>query len=121
HCFFYGTLMDPHTLARVLGVSSRPELHPATVHGFRAKLWGEYPVLLRDESSAEAIHGMAYPFRSLAELRRLAAYETEMYRIEVGEATTDNNGSMVLAYVFVWDGEESLLREGHFDLKDWQL
>lgn len=36
--FFYGTLMDPSTLARVLQLPSRPQLYPAKIVGFSCKL-----------------------------------------------------------------------------------
>ena len=44
--FFYGSLMDPATLAKVLGLKYRPELHPAHIIGYHCMLWGPYPALL---------------------------------------------------------------------------
>ncbi|KAG6355434.1 hypothetical protein INS49_003396 [Diaporthe citri] len=38
--FFYGSLMDPDVL-RVISLSSAdPELHKASIHGFKLKMWG---------------------------------------------------------------------------------
>ncbi|MCJ1264034.1 hypothetical protein MMC22_003905 [Lobaria immixta] len=48
HMFFYGTLMDPTTLQWVLELPSPPVLRPATVTGFAVKMWGVYPVLIRE-------------------------------------------------------------------------
>ena len=44
--FFYGTLMDPTTLTKVLNLTEPPISHPATTAGYHIKLWGAYPALL---------------------------------------------------------------------------
>ncbi|KAJ5616167.1 hypothetical protein N7537_001281 [Penicillium hordei] len=50
YCFFYGTLMDPHTLCQVLKSSERPPImRRARVIGFEIKLWGPYTALLDGE------------------------------------------------------------------------
>lgn len=48
YMFFYGTLMDPSTLQWVVELPSPPVLRPATVTGFAVKMWGVYPVLVRE-------------------------------------------------------------------------
>lgn len=59
YCFFYGTLMDPATLARVLGLPDLPKLRPAKLAGYHTKLWGPYPAPLDDEHHRE-VTGKAY-------------------------------------------------------------
>ena len=43
--FFYGTLMDAATLAKVLGRPDQPVLRPAKVIGYQCMMWGPYPAL----------------------------------------------------------------------------
>lgn len=57
--FFYGTLMDPQTLAKVLKLNNLPYLVLAKVSGYHCKLWGEYPALVGGEPD-EPVYGMAY-------------------------------------------------------------
>ncbi|KAH0536379.1 hypothetical protein FGG08_006753 [Glutinoglossum americanum] len=73
--FFYGTLMDPATLARVLGRPDQPVLRPAKVIGYRCMMWGPYPALIDDRSGA-TVHGVVYEIQSPEEVKLLEAYET---------------------------------------------
>ncbi|OBT72930.1 hypothetical protein VF21_07779 [Pseudogymnoascus sp. 05NY08] len=57
--FFYGTLMDPQTLAKVLKLNNLPPLVPAKISGYHCKLWGDYPALVGGEPD-EPVYGMAY-------------------------------------------------------------
>lgn len=60
YCFFYGTLMDPHTLSQVLKSSERPSvMRRARVIGYEIKRWGPYPALL-DGEPLRSVDGMAY-------------------------------------------------------------
>src|SRR5438034_340656 len=77
--FFYGSLMDPSTLAQVLGLQHRPELIPAKIVGYRYKLWGRYPALQDGPPDAE-VRGMAYEVQSPADKKRLEWYETCHYK-----------------------------------------
>ncbi|KAJ5655658.1 hypothetical protein N7507_007608 [Penicillium longicatenatum] len=50
YCFFYGTLMNPETLSRVLRTSdSLLIMSRARVIGYDVKLWGPYPALIDGE------------------------------------------------------------------------
>ena len=76
--FFYGSLQDPTILKHVLTLKEQPILRPATVHGFRLKLWGPYPALLDGESDA-MIPGMIYEINSSQQIEQLQTYETNLY------------------------------------------
>ena len=78
--FFYGTLMDSSTLAKVLQVAKPPQLRPARVIGYQIRLWGPYPALI-DGPPGHAVEGVACEILSQKHLDRLIAYETEKYYI----------------------------------------
>ncbi|ROW10627.1 hypothetical protein VMCG_01609 [Cytospora schulzeri] len=66
--FFYGSLMDPDVLQVIAEISSNapaatgePELHRASIKGFRLKMWGVYPTLVPGsaEDTVQAGHVLA--------------------------------------------------------------
>lgn len=59
--FFNGTLMDPETLAAILGSSKKPHLYKCYIMGYHTMLWGEYPALL---GGPRAIESTAWPAKS---------------------------------------------------------
>lgn len=61
--FFYGTLMDPKTLAEALRLPMRPKIFPAKIIGYSCKLWGPYPALV-DMPAGAIVHGVAYEVQS---------------------------------------------------------
>ncbi|CAG7915908.1 unnamed protein product [Penicillium olsonii] len=64
YCFFYGTLMDPDTLCKVLGLSRPPPLmRPARIIGYQIKLWGPYPALLDDKPLHQLMEWYAGSYR----------------------------------------------------------
>jgi gamma-glutamylcyclotransferase (GGCT)/AIG2-like uncharacterized protein YtfP len=118
HYFFYGSLMDPATLIKVLKLRHQPELMPAKITGFSCKLWGPYPALV-DGPPGNIVHGIAYVVERPSHLDLLEFYETNHYenmpcRIEL------QDGREVHGRTFVWNADEVELTEGTFDLKDWQ-
>ena len=117
--FFYGTLMDLSTLARVLEHCGRPETYAAFITGYSMKLWGQYPALV-DEDTDQRIAGRAYRVTSKKEADRLAVYETSMYRVDRCTIYFED-GSQAAGVTFIWDLDSSLLKEGTFDLKDWLM
>ncbi|KAJ5112248.1 hypothetical protein N7532_000293 [Penicillium argentinense] len=123
YCFFYGTLMDPDILSRVLKSSKKPPImHRARVMGYQVKLWGLYPALL-DGESLNPVDGMAYELRSQTQLDRLATYETEQYRLQaclIDLLSDDGVGKTIEGVTFVWNGEQDELKEGTFNLKQWK-
>lgn len=117
--FFYGTLMDPSVLAEVLKLRDPPTLVPAKIAGYRCKLWGQYPAL-GDDLNGSVVHGKAYVVQTLSQRKRLEAYETDHYKIAPCQIKTQD-GKEIVGSTFVWAGDEAELREGNFDLKDWQM
>jgi gamma-glutamylcyclotransferase (GGCT)/AIG2-like uncharacterized protein YtfP len=117
--FFYGSLMDPSTLANVLELQDRPELQPAKIIGYSCMLWGQYPALL-DGPAGAAVYGMAYEVQTPAQKERLEVYET--YRYQARSCLIRfQDGRTVLGKTFLWNADKALLEEGTFDLKDWQM
>ncbi|KAK2804150.1 hypothetical protein FQN50_006692 [Emmonsiellopsis sp. PD_5] len=146
HYFFYGSLRDHAHLSQVLNHRGWPELRPARIVGpWQCKLWGDYPALIRVASpspssssspspsltdgdngngngSGNVIHGMAYEVRSRKERDRLMAHETSAYSLrDCVVEFEDGSGMCVLGKTFVWDGDERVLRDGRFDMRDWLL
>jgi gamma-glutamylcyclotransferase (GGCT)/AIG2-like uncharacterized protein YtfP len=117
--FFYGTLMDPSTLAKVLQHRDLPDLLPATIVGYRCMLWGPYPALLDDLTGA-TVYGMAYEVQNPTERERLQAYETSYYKPRPCLIHLQD-GRKIIGTTFTWDADTTLLKEGTFDLKDWQM
>ncbi|KUI60860.1 hypothetical protein VP1G_11274 [Cytospora mali] len=118
--FFYGSLMDPWVIQRVLGLFERPVLKPAGLYGWHMKIWGPYPVLTED-GPTELTRGMVYEVEGSELKARLAAYETERYREQMCEISVDGSKETVTGKTFVWAGDSLDSREGKFDLKDWQM
>lgn len=117
--FFYGTLMDPKTLRKVLNLAEQRQLLPSKVLGYRCMLWGEYPALVQG-SLNEPVHGMACEVQSSEEVKLLKSYETENYE-NFGCIIQFEDGTEAVGRTFVWAGDRGDLREGWFDLKDWKL
>ncbi|RHZ43751.1 gamma-glutamylcyclotransferase family protein [Aspergillus thermomutatus] len=107
--FFYGTLMNPEALARVLNRSEKPELPHAIVFGQKILYLGEYPAAVQGEAD-HPIDGVVCMIESQEELNRLEAYETKMYRVDGCTAWLDDD-TEIWGFLFVWDGDMSLLRE----------
>lgn len=110
--------MDTFTLREVLQVSVLLELRPAKIVGYRCKLWGQYPALLE---TGNEVHGMAYWVKSKGELGRLMEYEGDLYTCKNCMVHFKDDSSQALGSTFVWCGDQSLLKEGEFDLKDYQM
>lgn len=73
-----------------------------------------------NKSTGAIVQGVAYEVQSSEEAERLQAYETDNY-VARGCSIRFEDGRQVLEKVFKWNGEESLLKEGTFALKDWQM
>jgi hypothetical protein len=72
---------------------------------YKCKPWGQYPALVNEQQDA-TVQGVAY--------------EGEMYILE--DCLIElQDGSQILGSTFKWRGDEALLKEGPFDLKDWQM
>jgi gamma-glutamylcyclotransferase (GGCT)/AIG2-like uncharacterized protein YtfP len=117
--FLYGTLMDPATLSKVLDLRKPQALRPARLMGYQYKLWGPYPALLRGPPN-NIVEGMIFKVQSTEQVEQLERYETECYRLGVCNIKLAN-GPTVQGRTFLWRGDREELREGVFDLKDYQM
>lgn len=118
YVFFYGTLMDPLQLQKVLQLKNTPALQPATIVGWKIMLWGQYPALVFN--SGNIVHGMAYKVQKELHMEYLKHYETDAYKVKGCNIKLDN-GTEVLGQIFIFNEDENLLEMGSFDLKDWQM
>jgi gamma-glutamylcyclotransferase (GGCT)/AIG2-like uncharacterized protein YtfP len=119
HLFLYGTLMDPATLSKVLDLRKPLALLPARLIGYHYKLWGPYPALLRGPPSS-IVEGVMFKIQSIEQVEQLERYETAYYRLGVCNIKLAD-GSTVRGRTFLWRGDREELREGVFDLKDYQM
>jgi gamma-glutamylcyclotransferase (GGCT)/AIG2-like uncharacterized protein YtfP len=117
--FFYGSLMDPGQLARVLELRECPVTHPATIAGYSCKMWGPYPALIDGPPDA-IVQGVAFEVKGQQAARRLAEYETDAYE-EQDCIIQFENGETVSGVTFKWrDGaDDPDLRQGIFSLREW--
>jgi len=115
--------MDPATLQAVIAAREPPVLRPATISGYHLKMWGDYPALL-DSRPMLTIHGMAFEineFEDVDQIRqRLQDYEGPNYK-PLQCFVQFNGQERVRAITFEWVGDQSELKEGIFDLKDYQM
>jgi gamma-glutamylcyclotransferase (GGCT)/AIG2-like uncharacterized protein YtfP len=126
--FVYGSLMDPSTLQSVLQTTFPPTLHPATLTGYHIRMWGSYPALL-PSSPSSSVHGMVFEINAFEHAKqiqqRLEEYEGPNYKLEECIVEVQGRGDegvrRVRARVFGWIGGEEELKEGVFDLKDYQM
>ncbi|KAL1961881.1 hypothetical protein VTN77DRAFT_961 [Rasamsonia byssochlamydoides] len=88
-----------------------PELYPAKIVGYNIKLlWGDYPALL-DGPPGNVVHGMAYKVQSQAEVDRLIAYQTDMYRSEGCLIKFEDGSDEILGNTFDWNADKALLKD----------
>ncbi|PLB54856.1 hypothetical protein P170DRAFT_432429 [Aspergillus steynii IBT 23096] len=117
--FFYGTLTDPSMIAEILDLAQELELRPASVLGYKCKMWGHYPALVDEPGST--VEGAVYHVDTVEDGERLAAYETRNYRAESCVVRyADNQGpSQDFGYAFKFVGDPRELTEGNFELRTW--
>ena len=91
--FFYGTLADPETLAKVLETDDIPPLEHASVKGYKLGEMGSYKVLEEVEvGEVVEVIGRAFLVANEEDATKLAIYETGAYasvdvsiQLETGE------------------------------------
>lgn len=120
HMFFYGSLMDPEVVQAVLGLPDLPVTTPATISGFRIKMWGIYPALIPSPSGE--VLGSVWEVTLEDHFQRLAAYETAAYTWIECEATLEDNTVLKGCRTFCWAGspDSKELEAGSFDLERYQ-
>lgn len=120
HMFSYGSLMDPEVLQAILDLPEPPPTRPATISGFRIKMWGIYPTLIPSHSGSVA--GTVWKVTSEAHFDRLADYETAAYRWDECDAVLEGGEVLRGCRTFCWAGEPESkeLEDGSFDLERYQ-
>nr|POE99347.1 hypothetical protein CFP56_52740 [Quercus suber] len=76
--FFYGTLLRPEVLRRILDLPEEPSYRPAHIVGFELSKWGQYLTLI-DGPRDNEVAGAAYLVESEEHANKLARYETDAY------------------------------------------
>ncbi|RYP92700.1 hypothetical protein DL770_001213 [Monosporascus sp. CRB-9-2] len=121
--FFYGSLQDPGQIRRVCGLdaSALPPgaLQPATIRGWRVKMWGPYPALVPADADTE-VRGVVWKCEIGAHVSRLCFYETDNYRLEFVDIKKDDGEVIKDGRTFVHAGDPADLEEGSFDLAQWR-
>ena len=120
HMFFYGSLMDPEVLQAILNLPELPTTRPATIFGFRIKMWGIYPALIPCHSGT--VTGTVWKVTSEAHFDRLAAYETVAYKWDECDAVLEDGEVLGNCRTFCWAGQPNSkeLEDGSFDLERYQ-
>lgn len=122
--FFYGSLMDPDVLHAIARTSATdPELHKATIKGYKMKMWGCYPTLV-PAGADDVVHGMYWQAENEGQLALLQRYETDRYEPAACAIHVDKDGSVIddgLAFVWAGDAESGELKDGVFSLEEYRL
>ena len=119
-CFFYGTLMDPDELAKVLelGDTERPVTRPASIAGYSCKMCGIYPSLVDGPSPESVVHGVAFEVTSQFMAKRILGHQ--MSYVQHDCVIRFEDGETLPGMTFKWGRSVELLNEGSFDLEKWQ-
>lgn len=121
--FFYGSLMDPDVVRVIAETSTEPELHNASIHGFKLKMWGFYPTLVPG-NTGDTVHGVLWQTENDRQLGLLQRYETHRYKPATCSIHVEKDGSIVedgLTFVWAGDPESNELKDGEFLLERYQL
>ena len=124
YMFFYGSLMVPEVLQAILNLPELPTTRPATISGFRIKMWDIYPTLISCCCCCSgSVTGTVWKVTSEAQFDRLAAYETAAYRWDECDAVLEGGEVLLRNYrTLCWAGEPDSreLEGGSFDLERYQ-
>jgi hypothetical protein len=115
--FFYGSLMDPLQLQKILYLPAPPVLKPARVKSYKIMLWGQYPALV-DGPNNSYVDGMAYVVETEQQQKMLEHYETDVYSVEGIRITIE--GKEVSGRTFMWADNPAELIEGTWSLGEWK-
>lgn len=121
--FFYGSLMDPDVIRVITETSTEPELHKASIHGFKLKMWGFYPTLVPG-NTGDTVHGVYWQAENNRQLGLLQRYETHRYKPAPCSIHIEKDGCIIedgLTFVWAGDPESNELKAGEFLLERYQL
>ena len=121
HMFFYGSLMDPEVLQAVLRLPDPPTTTtPATIDGYKIKMWGIYPTLVPAQGT---VSGVVWKLESKEHFQRLVMYESSAYTWSNCSAKLEDGTVLSGCRTFVWAGspDDENLKEGNFDLEQYQM
>ncbi|KAF3907892.1 hypothetical protein ABW21_db0201274 [Orbilia brochopaga] len=125
--FFYGTLMIPEILQRVLGLSEPPVLQKASAWVLTLRMWGQYPAVRwrtkaenerLEENPEPELQGYTYMISSEEQFKRLNDLMNENYELSGALVQYPGEDFKVAgAKVFVWKGDpyDPRLKFGPFD------
>jgi len=122
YMFLYGSLMDPEVLQAVLSLSELPTTRPATIFGFKVRMWSMYPALIPGDGD-EKVPGVVWKVEKEDHFKRLQEYETGAYIWTWCEATLDDDETIPeKCRTFCWAGDPDSkeLEDGSFDLARYQ-
>ncbi|OAL54128.1 hypothetical protein IQ07DRAFT_584709 [Pyrenochaeta sp. DS3sAY3a] len=127
--FFYGTLQDSKFLAELLSLPKAPKLTRATLHDFKLKTWGMYPIVVSQAGSL--VEGMLWEGATEDQFESLEGYEGYAYKwveteVEVkaaGDGTRDADEVVKKGVrVFVArEPESDEIEEGTWNLEEWRM
>jgi len=120
YMFFYGSLMDIDILQLIAGLKSSPTMAPATITGFRMRMWGPFPTIIKAETGK--VTGTYWKCDQEDHFQRLKAYETNAYSWCFCDAETEDGKVLKGCRTFCWRGnpESDELEDGKFDLAHYQ-
>ncbi|KAI3396844.1 hypothetical protein diail_11616 [Diaporthe ilicicola] len=121
--FFYGSLMDPDVIRVIADTSVEPQLHKASIHGFRLKMWGVYPTLVPGDAG-DTVQGVYWQAENHRQLGLLQRYETHRYKPASCSISLEKDGSTIddgLTFMWAGDPASSELKDGEFLLERYQL
>jgi len=122
YIFLYGSLMDPEVLQAVLNLPELPTTRPATISGFKVRMWSIYPALILSDGDGK-VSGVVWEVDQEEHFKRLQEYETGAYIWTWCEATLDDDKAVFeKCRTFCWAGnpDSKELEDGTFDLARYQ-
>jgi gamma-glutamylcyclotransferase (GGCT)/AIG2-like uncharacterized protein YtfP len=99
--FFYGTLMDPQTLQKVLGLPHEPIMLAAMIAGYKRMQFGHNAVLLPTLDD-NVVQGYVYEIQVEDHYKRLDHYEGRHWRPVKCDINIAGSVEGVAGRVFIW-------------------
>ncbi len=118
--FFYGSLMNVTLTQAILQLPQPPVFRPGKIHGFKKKMWGAFPALVRSEG--DEVHGVALEIEDEEQFLRLQHYETSAYCWCFCDIETEDGAIITKGRTFRWAGhpDSSELEDAEFDLQHFE-